>query len=217
MVNFKYTEILPTSANEPEFRLITKEGVSVTKIGDRTFLNIDPKVLEQVAYEAIHDISHYLRKDHLQQLRNIIDDPDASPNDRFVAIDLLKNANIAAGGVLPMCQDTGTAIVSAKRGTQVLVDGDDAEFIAKGIFEAYQKLNLRYSQLSPVSMWEEKNTGDNMPAQIEIYTDTKPGHEAEYEMLFLAKGGGSANKSFLYQETKAVLNQQSFMKFMDEN
>jgi len=216
MVNFKYTEILPTAPNDPEFRLITKEGISTSKVGERIFLNIEPSVLEQVAYEAIHDISHYLRSDHLQQLRNIVDDPQASPNDRFVAIDLLKNANIAAGGVLPMCQDTGTAIISAKRGTQVLVNGDDAEFLAKGIFNAYQKLNLRYSQLSPVSMWEEKNTGDNMPAQIEIYADTKPGHEAEYEMLFLAKGGGSANKSYLYQETKAVLNQESFLKFMDE-
>jgi len=216
MVNFKYTDILPTAPNEPEFRLVTKEGISTTKVGERIFLNIEPGVLEQVAYEAIHDISHYLRSDHLQQLRNIVDDPQASPNDRFVAIDLLKNANIAAGGVLPMCQDTGTAIISAKRGTQVLVNGDDAEFLAKGIFNAYQKLNLRYSQLSPVSMWEEKNTGDNMPAQIEIYADTKPGHETEYEMLFLAKGGGSANKSYLYQETKAVLNQESFLKFMDE-
>jgi fumarate hydratase class I len=216
MVNFKYTDILPTAPNEPEFRLVTKEGISTTKVGKRIFLNIEPGVLEQVAYEAIHDISHYLRSDHLQQLRNIVDDPQASPNDRFVAIDLLKNANIAAGGVLPMCQDTGTAIISATRGTQVLVNGDDAEFLAKGIFNAYQKLNLRYSQLSPVSMWEEKNTGDNMPAQIEIYADTKPGHETEYEMLFLAKGGGSANKSYLYQETKAVLNQESFLKFMDE-
>ena len=216
MVNFKYTDILPTAPNEPEFRLVTKEGISTTKVGERIFLNIEPGVLEQVAYEAIHDISHYLRSDHLQQLRNIVDDPQASPNDRFVAIDLLKNANIAAGGVLPMCQDTGTAIITAKRGTQVLVNGDDAEFLAKGIFNAYQKLNLRYSQLSPVSMWEEKNTGDNMPAQIEIYADTKPGHETEYEMLFLAKGGGSANKSYLYQETKAVLNQESFLKFMDE-
>lgn len=216
MVNFKYTEILPTAASEPEFRLITKEGISTSQVGDRTFLHIAPEVLEKVAYEAIHDISHYLRSDHLAQLRSIVDDPEASPNDRFVAIDLLKNANISAGGVLPMCQDTGTAIVSAKRGTQVLVDGDDAEFISKGIFDAYQKLNLRYSQLSPVSMWEEKNTGDNMPAQIEIYADTKSGHEAKYELLFMAKGGGSANKSYLYQETKAVLNEASFMKFMDE-
>ena len=216
MTDFKFTEILPTKPADPQFRLITKEGISVTKLGDRTFLNVEPQVLEQIAFEAIHDISHYLRSDHLAQLRSIIDDPEASPNDRFVAIDLLKNANISAGGVLPMCQDTGTAIVSAKRGTQVLVNGDDVKHLSKGIYDAYQKLNLRYSQMSPVNMWEEKNTGDNLPAQIEIYSDTKPGHENEYELLFMAKGGGSANKSFLFQETKAVLNPNSFMKFMDE-
>lgn len=216
MPDFKFTEILPTRPVDPEFRLITSEGISVTKLGDRTFLNIEPQLLEKVAYEAIHDISHYLRSDHLAQLRKIIDDPEASPNDRFVAIDLLKNANISAGGVLPMCQDTGTAIVSAKRGTQVLVNGDDVKHLSKGIFDAYQELNLRYSQMSPVNMWDEKNTGDNLPAQIEIYSDTKPGHENEYELLFMAKGGGSANKSFLFQETKAVLNPESFMKFLDE-
>lgn len=216
MPDFKFTEILPTKPVDPQFRLVTKEGISVTKLGNRTFLNVEPQVLEQIAFEAIHDISHYLRSDHLAQLRSIIDDPEASPNDRFVAIDLLKNANISAGGVLPMCQDTGTAIVSAKRGTQVLVNGDDVKHLSKGIFDAYQKLNLRYSQMSPVNMWEEKNTGDNLPAQIEIYSDTKPGHENEYEFLFMAKGGGSANKSFLFQETKAVLNPNSFMKFMDE-
>ncbi len=216
MPDFKFTEILPTKPADPEFRLITKEGISTSKVGDRTFLHVAPEVLEKIAFEAIHDISHYLRSDHLAQLRNIIDDPEASPNDRFVAIDLLKNANISAGGVLPMCQDTGTAIVSAKRGTQVLIDGDDVKHLSKGIYDAYQKLNLRYSQMSPVNMWEEKNTGDNLPAQIEIYTDTKPGHENEYELLFMAKGGGSANKSFLFQETKAVLNPNSFLKFMDE-
>lgn len=216
MPDFKFTEILPTKPADPEFRLITKEGISTSKVGDRTFLHVAPEVLEKIAFEAIHDISHYLRSDHLAQLRSIIDDPEASPNDRFVAIDLLKNANISAGGVLPMCQDTGTAIVSAKRGTQVLIDGDDVKHLSKGIYDAYQKLNLRYSQMSPVNMWEEKNTGDNLPAQIEIYTDTKPGHENEYELLFMAKGGGSANKSFLFQETKAVLNPNSFLKFMDE-
>jgi fumarate hydratase class I len=173
-------------------------------------------VLEKVAYEAIHDISHYLRTSHLEQLRKIIDDPTASPNDRFVATDLMKNANIAAGGVLPMCQDTGTAIISAKRGSQVLTSGPDEEALSRGIYQAYQKLNLRYSQLSPLNMWDEKNTGDNLPAQIEIYSDTKPGHENSYELLFIAKGGGSANKSFLYQETKAVLNKASFLQFMDE-
>jgi len=216
MTSFNYTEILPLGENAPEFRLVTTEGISTTTLGDRTFLNIDDSVLEKVAYEAIHDISHYLRTSHLESLRKIIDDPSASPNDRFVATDLMKNANIAAGGVLPMCQDTGTAIVSAKRGSQVLTSGPDEEALSRGIYQAYQKLNLRYSQLSPLNMWDEKNTGDNLPAQIEIYSDTKPGHENSYELLFIAKGGGSANKSFLYQETKAVLNKASFLQFMDE-
>ena len=216
MSSFNYTEILPIAENAPEYRLVTTEGITTTKIGERTFLNVESSVLEKVAYEAIHDISHYLRTSHLEQLKKIIDDTEASPNDRFVAIDLMKNANIAAGGILPMCQDTGTAIVSAKRGSHILTDGPDEVAISRGIYDAYQKLNLRYSQLSPLSMWDEKNTGDNLPAQIEIYSDTKPGHENSYEMLFIAKGGGSANKSYLYQETKAVLNQESFLRFMDE-
>jgi fumarate hydratase class I len=216
MTSFNYTEILPLADNAPAFRLVTNEGISTTTVGERTFLNIEPGVLEKVAFEAIHDISHYLRTSHLEQLRKIVDDPTASPNDRFVATDLMKNANIAAGGVLPMCQDTGTAIISGKRGSQVLTSGPDEEALSRGIYEAYQKLNLRYSQLSPLNMWDEKNTGDNLPAQIEIYSDTKPGHENSYELLFIAKGGGSANKSFLYQETKAVLNKASFLQFMDE-
>ena len=216
MSSFNYTEILPLAHNEPEYRLVTTEGITTTTVGERTFLNIEDSVLEKVAYEAIHDISHYLRTSHLEQLKKIIDDPTASPNDRFVAIDLMKNANIAAGGILPMCQDTGTAIVSAKRGSQILTKGPDEVAISRGIYDAYQNLNLRYSQLSPLNMWDEKNTGDNLPAQIEIYSDTKPGHENSYEMLFIAKGGGSANKSYLYQETKAVLNQESFLRFMDE-
>jgi len=215
-MEFHYQDMLPTKDANPEWRLITSDGISTTQVGDRTFLQIDPEVLKLVAYEAIHDISHMLRTSHLTQLRAIIDDPDASPNDRFVAIDLLKNANIAAGGVLPMCQDTGTAIISAKRGSQILTSGMDEEHLSAGIFDAFTKLNLRYSQMSPVTMWEEKNTGTNLPAQIEIFSDTKPGHENRYELLFIAKGGGSANKSFLFQETKAVLNKASFIKFLDE-
>lgn len=156
MAEFNFTEILPTTSSNPEFRFITTDGITTSTLNGKTFLNIEPKVLEQIAFEAIHDISHYLRSDHLTQLRRIIDDPVASPNDRFVALDLLKNANISAGGVLPMCQDTGTAIVSAKRGTQILIDGDDTKYLAKGIFDAYQKLNLRYSQMSPVNMWKKK-------------------------------------------------------------
>jgi len=216
MVEFQYADMLSANYPDPEFRLITTEGITTETLGDRTFLTITAETLQKVAYEAIHDISHYLRTSHLEQLRAIFDDPEASSNDRFVALDLLKNANISAGGVLPMCQDTGTAIVSAKRGTQVLTAGSDEEQLSHGIFNAYESLNLRYSQMSPVTMWEEKNTGSNLPAQIEIYADTKPGHENAYEMLFIAKGGGSANKSFLFQETKAVLNPTKFMEFMSD-
>jgi fumarate hydratase class I len=162
----------------------------------------------------MHDISHYLRSEHLEQLANILKDPESSPNDRFVATDLLKNANISAGGILPMCQDTGTAIVMGKKGQQVLTEEKDEISISRGVYEAFTKLNLRYSQLAPVSTWEEKNTGNNLPAQIEIYSDTD--HPDEYNFLFIAKGGGSANKSFLYQETKAVLNPTSFMNWLDE-
>ena len=216
MAEFSYVDMLPTKNEEPSWRLITRDGISTTEVDGRTFLTIDAETIRKVSFEAIRDISHLLRTSHLEQLKKIIDDPESSPNDRFVATDLIKNANIAAGGVLPMCQDTGTAIVSAKRGTQVLVNGRDEEVISHGIFDAYQQLNLRYSQVSPVTMWEEKNTGSNLPAQIEIYTDTKPGHENTYEMLFMAKGGGSANKSYLYQETKAVLNPAAFTKFLDE-
>ncbi len=150
----------------------------------------------------MHDIAHLLRPAHLRQLRSILDDPEASPNDKFVAGDLLKNACIAAGGVLPMCQDTGTAIVMGKRGGSVLTDGRDEEHIARGVYDAYTKLNLRYSQLAPITMWEERNTGSNLPAQIELYATGGD----EYKFLFMAKGGGSANKSYLYQETKAVLS-----------
>ena len=208
--------MLAHESQAPEFRLITTDGISTETLGERTFLTVAPETLQQVAFEAIAQISHHLRTSHLEQLRAILDDPEASSNDKFVALDLLKNANIAAGGVLPMCQDTGTAIVSAKRGSQVLTHGVDEEHISRGIFDAYQELNLRYSQMAPVTMWEEKNTGTNLPAQIEIFADTKPGHENSYEILFIAKGGGSANKSFLFQETKAVLNPKRFMEFMDE-
>jgi len=216
MVDFHYSDMLSANPPEPEFRLVTTDGIATEQLGDRTFLTIEPETLQRVAFEAIHDISHYLRTSHLEQLRAIIDDPEASSNDRFVALDLLKNANIAAGGVLPMCQDTGTAIISAKRGSQILTTGSDEEQLSHGIFDAYNTLNLRYSQMSPVTMWDEKNTGSNLPAQIEIYSDTKPGHENSYELLFIAKGGGSANKSFLFQETKAVLNPTKFMEFMSE-
>ncbi|MEY3408201.1 MAG: hypothetical protein RL038_1262 [Actinomycetota bacterium] len=216
MADFEYTDLLPTTDLGLPYRLLTTEGVEVVKLGDREFLKIDPDVLRMVSEIAIRDIQHHLRPGHLQQLRNILDDPEASANDKFVALDLLKNANIAAGGVLPMCQDTGTAIVSAKRGTQVITDARDEEWISQGIFNAYKNLNLRYSQLAPLSMYEEKNTGTNMPAQIDVALNTKPGHELEYELFYMAKGGGSANKSFLFQETKALLNPTSLMNFLDE-
>jgi fumarate hydratase class I len=216
MAEFEYTDILPTSDLGVPYRLLSTEGVEVVKLGDREFLKIDPDVLRMVSEVAIRDIQFLLRTGHLEQLKHILEDPEASPNDKFVALDLLKNANIAAGGILPMCQDTGTAIVSAKRGTNVITDVRDEQWISQGIFNAYQNLNLRYSQLAPLSMFEEKNTGTNMPAQIDVSLNTKPGHELEYELFYMAKGGGSANKSFLFQETKALLNPTSLMNFLDE-
>lgn len=214
MPNFSYSELLPLGEDKTKYRLVSKEGVSVVKLGDKEFLQVEPSALEKLTSEAIHDINHYLRAEHLQQLTNIVKDPEASPNDRFVAIDLLKNANIAAGGVLPMCQDTGTALVMGKKGQHVLTTGKDEVAISQGIYDAYTTLNLRYSQMAPVTTWEEKNTGNNLPAQIEIYADSD--HQNEYNLLYIAKGGGSANKSFLYQETKAVLNPTSFMNWLDE-
>jgi fumarate hydratase class I len=214
MPQFTYSELLPLGADTTKYRLVSKEGVSVIKLGDKEFLQVEPSALEKLTAEAIHDISHYLRSDHLGQLQNIVKDPESSPNDRFVAIDLLKNANIAAGGVLPMCQDTGTALVMGKKGQYVLTTSKDEVAISQGIYDAYTQLNLRYSQMAPVTTWEEKNTGNNLPAQIEIYSDSD--HPDEYNLLYIAKGGGSANKSFLYQETKAVLNPESFMTWLDE-
>ena len=211
---FSYSQLLPLGKDETKYRLVSKEGVKVVQLGDRQFLEVSPEALSKLTAEAIHDISHYLRPDHLQQLANIIKDPEASPNDRFVATDLLKNANISAGGILPMCQDTGTALVMAKKGQHVLTTSNDEVAISQGIYDAYTNLNLRYSQMAPVTTWEEKNTGNNLPAQIEIYADSD--HADEYNFLFIAKGGGSANKSFLYQETKAILNPKSFMAWLDE-
>ncbi len=216
MVEFAYSDLLPTSTSDTPYRLITADGVRTIQAAGRTFLQVDPEALRLLAYEAVHDIQHFLRPGHLAQLRRILDDPEASSNDRFVALDLLKNLNVSAGGVLPMCQDTGTMVVSGKRGSQVLTDVRDEEWLSRGIFDAYQKLNLRYSQMAPLTMWDERNTGSNLPAQIEIAVDTKAGHEMAYEFLFMAKGGGSANKSYLFQETKALLNPESFARFLDE-
>jgi fumarate hydratase class I len=211
---FSYSDLLPIGADKTKYRNLGKAGVSVIKLGDREFLQVSPEALILLTETAIHDISHYLRAEHLQQLANILKDPQASPNDRFVALDLLKNANISAGGILPMCQDTGTALVMGKKGQYVLTTSKDEVAISQGIYDAFTKLNLRYSQMAPVTTWEEKNTGNNLPAQIEIYADTD--HQDEYNFIFIAKGGGSANKSFLYQETKAVLNPASFMTWLDE-
>ena len=211
---FSYSDLLPLGEDRTKYRFIGKEGVSVVKLGDKEFLQVEPEAIAKLTEEAIHDINHYLRPDHLQQLANILKDPEASANDRFVALDLLKNANIAAGGVLPMCQDTGTALVMGKKGQYVLTTSKDEVAVAQGVYDAYTKLNLRYSQMAPLTTWEEKNTGNNLPAQIEIYADSE--HQDEYNFLFIAKGGGSANKSYLYQETKAVLNPTSFMNWLDE-
>ncbi|MBU6245811.1 MAG: fumarate hydratase [Actinomycetales bacterium] len=217
MADFRYQEMLPLGPDQTEYRLVTEAGVSSTTVDGRTILRVEPQALRTLAFEAIHDIQHLLRPGHLAQLRRILDDPEASGNDRFVALDLLKNANIAAGGVLPMCQDTGTAIVSAKKGQYVWTEGEDEEHLSHGIFDAYQQLNLRYSQMAPISMFEERNTGTNLPAQIEIYANTHAGHQAQYDFLFMAKGGGSANKSYLYQQTAALLNPASFRAFLDES
>ncbi|MFM1968431.1 MAG: hypothetical protein RL590_1288, partial [Actinomycetota bacterium] len=214
MPEFIYEDLLPIGEDATEYRLISKEGVSTFEADGKSFLKVSPEAIRNLTQVAIHDINHYLRSAHLQQLANILEDPESSPNDRFVALDLLKNANISAGGVLPMCQDTGTALVMGKKGQQVLTSERDEVTISRGIYDAYTQLNLRYSQLAAVTTWEEKNTGNNLPAQIEIYSDYE--HADEYNFLFIAKGGGSANKSFLYQETKAILNPTAFIAWLED-
>ena len=212
MPEFTPTELLPLGADTTEYRQLTGAGVTTRQAFGRKFIEVPPELLTLVAREGMRDIAHLLRPGHLRQLRAILNDPEASPNDRYVARDLLQNACIAAGGILPMCQDTGTAIIMGKRGGHVLTDGRDEEHLARGIYDAYTQLNLRYSQLAPLTMWDERNTGSNLPAQIELYA--APGEE--YKFLLMAKGGGSANKSFLYQQTKAVLNEASMLAFLEE-
>ena len=212
MENFRFTELLPRAPHRAKMRRLSAEGVHLSGEGAAAVLEIDPSVLEALAYEAFKEINFFLRPDHLAQLRKILDDPEASANDKYVALDLLKNANVASGGVLPMCQDTGTAIIYAKRGHRVLTDGTDAEQLSRGIYNAYKDLNLRYSQLSPQTLWDEVNTGSNLPAEIDISLGQGP----SYELLFMAKGGGSANKSFLYQETKAILDEERMLAFLRE-
>ena len=214
MPEFSYEDLLPVGPDTTKYRLVSKEGISTFTADGREFLKVSADAISKLTEAAIHDISHYLRGEHLQQLADILSDPESSPNDRFVALDLLKNANIAAGGILPMCQDTGTAIVMGKKGQHVLTESRDEASISRGVYDAFTKLNLRYSQLAAVTTWEEKNTGNNLPAQVEIYSDSE--HPDEYNFLFIAKGGGSANKSFLYQESKVVLNPTSFMNWLDE-
>ncbi|WP_374030350.1 fumarate hydratase [Bdellovibrio bacteriovorus] len=195
-----------------QYKKISSEHVRVEKIGEREVLIVEPEALELLAQEALSDVSHLLRPKHLEKLEKILQDPEASPNDRFVAVDLLRNAVIAAQMEFPSCQDTGTAIVVGKKGERVFTGADDKEFLSKGIYNTYQKRNLRFSQMAPISFFEEKNTGSNLPAQIDIYSEQGD----EYNFLFLAKGGGSANKSYLYQKTKAVLNPEGFEKFVRE-
>jgi fumarate hydratase, class I len=211
---FAYTPIFPHGHDDTPYRLLSKDHVSVAKVGNGIpdILRVEAEGLTLLAEEAFKDISHLLRPGHLAQLRTALDDKEATDNDRFVAFQLLKNANIAAGGVLPMCQDTGTAIVMGHKGEQVFTSGDDGEALSRGVYNTYTKTNLRYSQVAPLTVFDEKNTGTNLPAQIDIYADKG----AEYEFLFMAKGGGSANKTYLYQETKAVLNPKALRKFLEE-
>ena len=212
MAEFQYADLLPLGPTDTPYRLLTTDGITTFDVDGESFLRVHPDALTRLAYEGMHDIAHYLRSTHLKQLRAILDDDEASPNDRFVALDLLKNANISAGGVLPMCQDTGTAIILGKKGERVVTGGGDAEALSRGVYDAYTRLNLRYSQMAPLSTWDEKNTGTNLPAQIDLYATDGD----EYHFLLMAKGGGSANKSFLFQETKAILNPAAMRRFLDE-
>jgi len=209
---FEHVELLPLGKDDTPYRLVTRDGVEVVKTPLGEFLKVDPAIITRLTSEAMRDIAHFLRPGHLQQLANILADPEASENDRFVALDLLQNASIAAGGVLPMCQDTGTAIIKGKKGQFVVVDGDDERAIAKGVYDTYLTSNLRYSQLAPLTTYDEVNTNTNLPAEIKIAA--VPGDE--YKFLFMAKGGGSANKSYLFQETKALLNEKTLLPWLFE-
>ena len=208
--DFGFTELLPLGPDTTPYRLVTTDGVSTFDTPEGTFLKVDPEAIRRLTAEAMHDIAHYLRPAHLQQLRNILDDPEASDNDRFVATDLLKNAAVSAGGVLPMCQDTGTAIVKGKKGQFVFTGGGDERAIAAGIQDTYLTSNLRYSQMAPLNMYDEKNTGNNLPGEIKISAIDGDA----YKFLFMAKGGGSANKSYLFQETKALLNEATLLPWI---
>src|SRR5918995_2288587 len=211
---YRHTPLFPLGRDSTPYRKLTSNGVRVEKALGRELLVVEREALRALAEAAFADINHLLRPGHLAQLRSILDDPEASSNDKFVAYDFLKNANIAAGGVLPMCQDTGTAIISAKKGRLIWTDDDDEAALAEGARDAYLKRNLRYSQLAPISMFEETNTANNMPAQVEIYAENS--HADEYKFLFMAKGGGSANKSFLFQATPSILTHDRMIAFLKE-
>ena len=213
--NFLYEPMFPLGPDPTPWRKLDIDGVTTGEFEGRTILKIAPKALEELAVRAFHDVSHLLRPAHLASLRAILDDPEASSNDRFVALDLLKNANISAGGVLPMCQDTGTAIIFGKKGQRVWVDGDEEEALSYGVHRTYTETNLRYSQMAALSMFHEVNTGNNLPVQLDIYAAPGEHHADEFHLMFVAKGGGSANKSFLFQETRAILTPEKILKFLE--
>ncbi|HPG24170.1 MAG TPA: fumarate hydratase, partial [Myxococcota bacterium] len=212
MADFHYQEMFELGPDRTEYRKLGDEGISTIRIDGREILKIEPEALTRLAAAAVRDVSHLFRPGHLAQLAKILEDPEASDNDRFVALELMKNANISAGMVLPSCQDTGTAIVVGTKGQDVWVNGNDEEALSRGIFQTYSETNLRYSQVAPLTMYEEKNTGTNLPAQLDLYATQGDA----YKFLFVTKGGGSANKSLLFQETKALLNPESIKKFMIE-
>ncbi|MBR0647245.1 fumarate hydratase [Plastoroseomonas hellenica] len=213
---FLYSPMFPTGEDKTTWRKLEIGGVSTIEVEGKRVLKVKPEVLEQLAFAACKDVSHLLRPAHLRQLATILKDPEASANDRFVALDLLKNANIAAGGVLPMCQDTGTAIVHGKKGQRVWIEGDEEEALSYGVHRTYTETNLRYSQMAPISMFEEVNTGNNLPVQFDIYASPGEHHADEFHLMFVLKGGGSANKTFLYQQTRAVLNKPKLLAFIEE-
>ncbi len=213
--SFSYSPMFPLSAATTSWRRLPIDGVRTISVEGKSVLRIAPEALSELAVHAFHDVSHLLRPAHLAQLRAILDDPEASSNDRFVALDLLKNANIAAGGMLPMCQDTGTAIVFGKKGQRVWVDGDEEEALSWGVHRTYTETNLRYSQMAPLSMFEEVNTGNNLPVQFDIMAAPGEHHADEFHLMFVAKGGGSANKTFLFQETRAILSPERLAKFLE--
>lgn len=211
---FQYQELFDLAPDKVTvYKKLTSEHVSTMEVNGMKFLKVEPEALRIITAQAMIDIAHLLRPAHLQQLSNILKDTESTDNDKFVALELLKNANIAANFVLPGCQDTGTAIISGKRGQFVLTDGNDEVHISRGVFDTYTGTNLRYSQVAPLDMYNEANTKTNLPAQIDLYATAG----SKYEFLFIAKGGGSANKTFLYQQTKALLNPASLMKFLEEN